>query len=80
MKSLSEEPMGITLIVKCVKCSGLMLAAAEQKTKVCPYCGTQINVQKAKRLAAAETAMEASEMLRRLKAEKKQNPKPNRRA
>jgi hypothetical protein len=68
--------MGVTLVIKCAKCGGLTLASKEQKTKLCPYCGTQINLQKAQRLAAAQTAMEASEMLRKLKAEKKQNPKP----
>ena len=69
--------MGATLIVKCTKCGGLTLAAKDQKTKVCPYCGTQINLQKARKIAAANSAMEASEMLRKLKAEQKQNPKPN---
>jgi DNA-directed RNA polymerase subunit RPC12/RpoP len=72
--------MGTTLIVKCTKCGGLTLAAKDQKTKVCPYCGTQINLQKARKIAAANSAMEASEMLRKLKAEQKQNPKPNERA
>jgi DNA-directed RNA polymerase subunit RPC12/RpoP len=72
--------MGATLIVKCTKCGGLTLAAKDQKTKVCPYCGTQINLQKARKIAAANSAMEASEMLRKLKAEQKQNPKPNERA
>jgi hypothetical protein len=72
----SNPKMGITLIVKCVKCGGLVLAAKDQKTKTCPYCDAQISVQKAKRLAAANTAMEASEMLRKLKGEKKRNPKP----
>ncbi len=72
--------MGATLIVKCTKCGGLTLAAKDQKTKVCPYCGTQINLQKARKIAAANSAIEASEMLRKLKAEKKQNPKSNERA
>ena len=72
--------MGATLIVKCIKCGGLTLAAKDQKTKVCPYCGTQINLQKARKIAAANSAIEASEMLRKLKAEQKQNPKPNERA
>jgi DNA-directed RNA polymerase subunit RPC12/RpoP len=72
-----QTQMGATLIVKCTKCGGLTLAAKDQKTKVCPYCGTQINLQKARKIAAANSAMEASEMLRKLKAEQKQNPKPN---
>ena len=72
--------MGATLIVNCTKCGGLTLAAKEKKTKVCPYCGNQINLQKARKIAAANSAIEASEMLRKLKSEKKQNPKPNERA
>jgi len=72
--------MGATLIVNCTKCGGLTLAAKDQKTKVCPYCGNQINLQKARKIAAANSAIEASEMLRKLKSEKKQNPKPNERA
>ena len=72
--------MGATLIIKCTKCGGLTLTAKAQKTKVCPYCGTQINLQKAQRVAAANTAFEASEMLRKLKGQQKQNHKPNERA
>jgi hypothetical protein len=69
--------MGATLVIKCTKCGGLSLVAKEQKTKICPYCGTQINLQKAPKMAAADTALEASEILRKLKSIKKQNPKAN---
>ena len=62
--------MGTTLIIKCTKCAGLMLTAKAQKTKICPYCGTNVNLLKAQRVAAANTAFEASEMLRILKSEK----------
>ncbi len=62
--------MGATLIVKCPKCAGLMLTAKAQKTKICPYCGTHVNLLRAQRVAAANTAFEASEMLRKLKSEK----------
>ena len=65
--------MGATLIVKCTKCGGLMLAAVDQKTKACPYCGTNVNLLKAQRLAAAPSALEASEMLRKIKGSKKIN-------
>ena len=66
----SNLKMGATLIVKCTKCGGLTLAARGQKTKVCPYCGIQINLLRAQKVAAANTALEASEILRRLKSEK----------
>jgi hypothetical protein len=47
-----------------------MLTANAQKTKVCPYCGGKVNLQKAQRIAAANTAFEASVMLRKLKSER----------
>ena len=62
--------MGTTLIVKCPKCAGLMLSAKVQKTKICPYCGKQVNLIRAQKVAAASTAFEASELLRKLKSEK----------
>ena len=62
--------MGITVIVKCTKCGGFMLAAKEQKTKICPYCGTSVNLLRAQKVASANTAMEASEILKNLKKEK----------
>jgi predicted nucleic acid-binding Zn-ribbon protein len=76
MKLFDEKPfgskpkMGTTIIVKCTKCGGLMLSGKDQKTKVCPYCGTNVNLLRARRIAAANTAFEASEMLRQLKNEK----------
>jgi phage FluMu protein Com len=67
--------MGATIIVKCTQCGGLMLSAKGQKTKICPYCGTHVNLLKAQQVAAASTAMEASEILRKLKSEQKINHK-----
>jgi phage FluMu protein Com len=71
MKRLSEDTqVGATNIVKCTHCGGLMLTAKAQKTKICPYCGTNVNLLKAQKVAAANTAFEASEILRKLKNEK----------
>jgi hypothetical protein len=67
--------MGATQITKCTKCGGLMLCTVGQKTKICPYCGSQVNLQKAQRLASANTAFEASEILRKLKGSQKINHK-----
>jgi hypothetical protein len=77
MKRLSEvtSEMGATQIVKCIKCGGLMLCTVGQKTKVCPYCGANVNLQKAQKIASANTAFEASEMLRKLKSAQKINRK-----
>ncbi|MGD6935157.1 MAG: DUF1922 domain-containing protein [Candidatus Bathyarchaeia archaeon] len=68
--------MAPTSILKCPNCSGLVLAGSRQKTKICPYCGKNINLQKAQRVAQAENAMEASEILKQLKTSKAQNPSP----
>jgi len=56
-----------TLIVVCSRCSNLLLANANQKTKTCPYCGSQIILHKARKVASAENAYEASEILKKLK-------------
>jgi hypothetical protein len=65
----SKQQLAPTIIVKCIKCGGLMLAATTQKTKNCPYCGAHVNLEKAQKVAAAKNAIDASEILRRLKAE-----------
>ena len=65
----SRSIMPPTMIVKCTKCGGLMLAGTSQKTKICPYCGAHVSLLRAKRVAAANNAMDASEILRRLKSE-----------
>jgi acetyl-CoA carboxylase beta subunit len=64
-----QTELAPTTIMKCTKCGGLMLAASTQKTKNCPYCGSHVNLEKAQKVAAAKNAMEASEILRKLKAE-----------
>jgi DNA-directed RNA polymerase subunit RPC12/RpoP len=57
-----------SLIVVCGKCGRLLLAKAEQKTRTCPYCGFKVLVDKAKKVASAKNAYEASEILRKLKS------------
>jgi uncharacterized paraquat-inducible protein A len=46
------------------------MAAEDQKTRTCPYCGSRIDVRRANKLAAAEDAFTASSMLRELKKKK----------
>jgi endogenous inhibitor of DNA gyrase (YacG/DUF329 family) len=58
-----------TIIVKCPKCGGLMLVGKGQKTKICPYCGKHVELLKVQKVAAASNALEASEILRKLKSE-----------
>ncbi|MEM3696401.1 MAG: DUF1922 domain-containing protein [Candidatus Bathyarchaeia archaeon] len=55
------------LIVVCHKCGGFLLAKAEQKTRTCPYCDATIFLEKAKKVASASDADEASTILRKLK-------------
>jgi DNA-directed RNA polymerase subunit RPC12/RpoP len=62
--------MATTLIIVCTRCGGLFLAADSQKTRTCPYCGTRVDVRRAKKVASAKNAFEASEMLRNIKSRK----------
>jgi DNA-directed RNA polymerase subunit RPC12/RpoP len=62
--------MGPTSIIVCKRCGGLFLAAESQKTRTCPYCNTRVDVRKAKKVASAKNAFEASEMLREIKSRK----------
>jgi DNA-directed RNA polymerase subunit RPC12/RpoP len=62
--------MGLTLIVVCNRCGGLLMAANDQKTRTCPYCGSRIDLKRAKKVASAKNAFEASEILRDLKSRK----------
>jgi hypothetical protein len=48
-----------------------------QKTRSCPYCSIRVDLAKAKRVAKAETAAEASEMLKKIKAERQDNTRKN---
>ena len=65
--------MPLTFIVECSRCSGLMLAAAGQRTKTCPYCGARVDLQRKLPLAKAENAFEASEILRKIKNQRQTN-------
>jgi DNA-directed RNA polymerase subunit RPC12/RpoP len=62
-------------IAVCSRCGRLIIAKTEQKAKTCPYCGFKINVQKARKVASAENAYDASEILRKLKSDAVQRKK-----
>lgn len=64
------ENMNAFLVVVCPKCGGFLLAKAEQKTRTCPYCGSKVFLEKAKKEASANTLQEASMILRKLKRDK----------
>lgn len=59
-----------TIIIVCNRCGGLLMALEDQKTKICSYCGTRVDVRRAKKVAAAESAFEASKILRDIKSRK----------
>jgi DNA-directed RNA polymerase subunit RPC12/RpoP len=61
--------MTTTIIIMCARCGGLLMAKADQKTRTCPYCGSKVDLDRARKVASAETANEASIILRRLKRE-----------
>ena len=61
--------MGATSIIECTRCGRLILVADNHKTRTCPYCNTRVDVRKAKKVATAKTAFEASQMLRKLKSQ-----------
>ncbi|MEM1563464.1 MAG: DUF1922 domain-containing protein [Candidatus Bathyarchaeia archaeon] len=55
------------IIVVCGECGGYLLAKASQKSRTCPYCGSRVLLEKAKKVASAEKVNEASMILRKLK-------------
>ena len=61
--------MGLTFVVVCPRCGGLLLAKVEQKTRTCPYCGSTVVLERVKKVASAKTTFEASTLLQRLKQE-----------
>lgn len=66
-KVFGEPNVKTVLVIVCSRCGGLLLAEAEQKTRTCPYCGFKVIVNKAKKVASASNAQEASTILRKLK-------------
>ena len=61
--------MAQTFVVVCSRCGGLLLAKAEHKTRTCPYCGSTVILERAKKVGSAKTSLEASTLLQRLKTE-----------
>ena len=57
------------LVIVCYRCRQLLLAKNTQKTRRCPYCEARLVLDKAKKVARAETAREASDLIRVQKSE-----------
>ncbi len=55
------------VIVICTKCRGILAAKEGCKTSKCPYCGFRLLLNRARKVTTAQTAEEASRILRKLK-------------
>jgi DNA-directed RNA polymerase subunit RPC12/RpoP len=62
----------VYIVIVCGGCGRLLVAAAEAKTRSCPYCGYRVVVAKARRLGSASNARQASELVQRLKLSEQQ--------
>ena len=65
---LSSEDVRIEQVIAKIGMDGDGIG--QQKTKTCPYCGTRVDVRRAKKVASAKNAFEASEKLRDIKSRK----------
>lgn len=54
-------------VIVCHNCGRLLLAKQTQRTRFCPHCETRVNADRAKIVASANTAHEASRLIRALK-------------
>ncbi|MDQ1280495.1 MAG: hypothetical protein QG670_1758 [Thermoproteota archaeon] len=59
------------MIIQCYSCGELLLAKGGQKTKLCTYCNTNLNLLRVRILARAPTARAASRIVIALKDMKK---------
>jgi len=55
------------LVIVCYNCGQFLLAKTGQKTRRCPYCETQLILDKAKKVAHTKNAQKASNIIRTLK-------------
>jgi uncharacterized CHY-type Zn-finger protein len=59
------------VVVICYGCGRFLLAKGYQKSKRCPYCESQLKLDKTRKLVHVKTAKEASNYLRALKNRQK---------
>jgi len=58
------------IVIVCYKCGQLLLAKTNQKTRTCPYCETQLILNKTKKVAHIKNPKEAPNYIRALKRKK----------
>ena len=54
-------------ILQCSSCGNILIAKKGQRTKLCTYCNTRLNLSKVKVLAEAPNSREASKIAIALK-------------
>jgi len=59
-------------VIVCYNCGQLLLAKKSQKTRQCPHCAVKVAAERARVVAHAATAREASELIRALKQKREQ--------
>jgi len=58
-------------VIICYRCGQYLLAKDSQKTKQCPYCDARLVLVQTKKVRRAETAQQASHLLRSLKEKRR---------
>jgi len=54
-------------VIVCYSCGRLLLTKTEQKSRQCPHCDARLIVAKTRHVAMAESAREASHLIRSMK-------------
>jgi DNA-directed RNA polymerase subunit RPC12/RpoP len=54
-------------VIVCYGCGRLLLTKTDQKNRQCPHCGARLIVARTKHVAHAESAREASLLMRAMK-------------
>ncbi|MGA8905766.1 MAG: DUF1922 domain-containing protein [Candidatus Bathyarchaeia archaeon] len=57
------------LVVACTRCSRLLLAVSDKRTRSCPYCGRRVNVEDARIIARSENPKKARLALQEAKTQ-----------
>lgn len=54
-------------VIVCYNCGRMLLAKADQKTRLCPHCESRLIIEKTRRVALAKSAREATKLIRAMK-------------
>lgn len=59
------------VVIICYRCGRLLLAEVKHKTRQCIHCGARLSMARTKRVASANSATEASKIIRAIKKKRK---------